>query len=81
MTAFEYVMIFIVCWWMGLFMVLPFGIRSQHELTEPGATYAAAPQAFSLRKKLVYTTILACIFTVVVSVTLQQEALWIALGF
>ena len=73
--------IFFLIWWVVLFAVLPFGIRSQHEAvgeemvpgTDPGA-----PAIPHLRRKLIWTTlvtavIFAAFYTVYVNhlVTLQ----------
>jgi predicted secreted protein len=54
--------IYFIIWWVVLFTVLPWGIRSQHETgsvadgTDPGA-----PAVPALRKKLVWTTLVATI--------------------
>lgn len=54
------VAIFFVIWWIVLFAVLPWGVRSQHESgdivpgTEPGA-----PAVHLVWKKLLWTTIVA----------------------
>ena len=54
--------IYFILWWLALFLVLPWGIRSQHEGgditpgTEPGA-----PVLPSIAKKLVWTTIVATV--------------------
>jgi predicted secreted protein len=54
--------IYFLIWWITLFAVLPFGIRSQHESddfaegTDPGA-----PMAAQIGKKLLWTTVVATI--------------------
>ena len=54
------VAIYFIIWWVVLFAVLPWGVRSQHEAgpiaqgTDPGA-----PILPMLRRKLVWTTIIA----------------------
>lgn len=52
--------IYFVLWWVVLFAVLPFGVRSQHEEGEgaPG-TDPGAPVAARMLMKLVWTTILS----------------------
>ncbi len=56
--------IYFLVWWIVLFAVLPFGIRSQHEQgtveegTDPGAPLA--PQLF--KKALITTVVSAVIF-------------------
>ena len=53
-TAFA---IFFLIWWVVLFAVLPWGVRSQHEHGEisPG-TDPGAPAVPHLRRKLLWTT-------------------------
>jgi len=54
--------IFLTIWWVVLFAVLPFGVRSQHETgqvergTDPGA-----PVAPMLLKKVLWTTAITAI--------------------
>jgi predicted secreted protein len=62
--------IYFLIWWLSLFAVLPFGIRSQHEGegfaegTDPGAPIAAR-----IGMKLVWTTIVASVvFGILVAV-------------
>jgi len=52
--------VFFVIWWLCLFVVLPFGVKSQHETDEviPG-TEAGAPHRPHLLKRALATTILA----------------------
>ena len=51
------VAIFFLIWWVVLFAVLPWGVRSQHEHGEisPG-TDPGAPAVPHLRRKLLWTT-------------------------
>jgi predicted secreted protein len=54
--------IYFIIWWVVLFAVLPWGVRSQHEHgafspgTEPGA-----PAIPNIKRKLVWTTIVAAV--------------------
>ena len=56
------VAIYFIFWWLVFFMVLPWGIRSQHEEgdivqgTDPGA-----PAAHGLKIKLAWTTVVASV--------------------
>jgi predicted secreted protein len=52
--------VFWLIWWVVLFAVLPWGIRSQHEgdATVPG-TDPGAPAISHLKSKLVWTTVVA----------------------
>ena len=53
---------FFLIWWVSLFAVLPWGIRSQHEGGEmaPG-TDPGAPANFRLGRKLLWTTAVALV--------------------
>ncbi|HXW49260.1 MAG TPA: DUF1467 family protein [Xanthobacteraceae bacterium] len=52
--------IFFLIWWVVLFAVLPWGIRSQHETedTVPG-TDPGAPTSVRIGRKLLWTTVVA----------------------
>jgi predicted secreted protein len=52
--------IYFIIWWMVLFAVLPFGVRSQHESGDvtPGSD-PGAPVVPQLARKLVWTTVVA----------------------
>lgn len=71
MTAFEYVMIFVVAWWVGLFAVLPFSVK-RTEVSD-GPEYHAAPEKVYLARILLVTTVLAVIVTVLVSWLIQHD--------
>ena len=66
MSVTTAIAIFFLIWWVTLFTVLPFGIRSQHEAgadEEPIApgTDPGAPTRFSLGRKLLWTTLVASV--------------------
>jgi predicted secreted protein len=54
--------IYFIIWWVVLFAVLPFGVRSQEEsgAVAPG-TDPGAPTLANLRRKLVWTTLAATV--------------------
>jgi predicted secreted protein len=54
--------IYFITWWVVLFAVLPFGIRSQHEDGDyaPG-TDPGAPVATGFKMKLVWTTVVTTV--------------------
>jgi predicted secreted protein len=54
--------IYFIIWWMVLFAVLPFGVRSQQESGDvtPGSD-PGAPALPQLARKLVWTTVVAAV--------------------
>ena len=56
------VAIFFLIWWVVLFAVLPWGIRSQHEAGDivPG-TDPGAPAIPNLKRKLLWTTLVSAV--------------------
>jgi len=87
-SIFTALAIYFVIWWIALFVVLPWGVRSQHESDEiaPPGTDPGAPVLTDLGRKLVWTTVVATAaftawFVVYIYrlVTLDQLAAW--LGF
>jgi predicted secreted protein len=60
MTTTTAVAIFFLIWWVVLFAVLPWGVRSQHEGGEvaPG-TDPGAPEVPRLGRKVIWTTVVA----------------------
>lgn len=62
MSLLSSVAVFFVIWWLCLFVVLPFGVKSQHESNEivPGSDPGAPQQPLFLRRALA-TTLLAMI--------------------
>jgi predicted secreted protein len=54
--------IFFLIWWVVLFAVLPFGVRSQHEDGEmPPGTDPGAPTIPRLGRKLLWTTLVSAV--------------------
>jgi predicted secreted protein len=55
--------VYFVIWWITLFLTLPFGVRSQHEVgagaegTDPGA-----PVLARMGRKLIWTTVISAVF-------------------
>jgi predicted secreted protein len=62
MTLTAAVAVYFILWWVVLFAILPFGIRSQHEEKEmaPG-TDPGAPVRHGLLMKAVATTIVSAV--------------------
>ena len=87
MSIFTALAIYFVIWWIVLFAVLPWGVRSQHESGEmtPG-TDPGAPVRPNIKRKLVWTTIVATVVFAAWSVvyvnrliTLDQLAGWLGM--
>ena len=54
--------LFLTIWWVVLFVVLPFGVRSQHEDGDvPAGTDPGAPVAPKLGWKVLWTTVITAI--------------------
>ncbi|HEY8565230.1 MAG TPA: DUF1467 family protein [Beijerinckiaceae bacterium] len=52
--------LYFIVWWIGLFAILPLGVRSQWEAGEVAAgTEPGAPTAPDLNEKAIWTTVLA----------------------
>lgn len=66
--------IYFILWWVCLFLVLPWGIRGQHEDgdivkgSEPGA-----PTVPNMKRKVIYTSILSAIIWVVIFVVIKFQ--------
>ncbi|MDP2410605.1 MAG: DUF1467 family protein [Pseudolabrys sp.] len=60
--ATTYFAIYFLIWWLTLFAVLPWGVRSQEESGDivPGSD-PGAPMAHRLGRKLIWTTLVACV--------------------
>ena len=62
MSVSSQIAIYFIVWWVVLFAVLPFGVRSQHE--EGGAvegTDPGAPVAHNMLRKIVWTTLISAV--------------------
>ena len=70
------VAIFFLIWWVVLFAVLPWGIRSQHEAGEivPG-TDPGAPAVPKLGRKLIWTTLVSVVVFVAFYVVYSDRLL------
>jgi predicted secreted protein len=77
--------IYFIIWWVVLFAVLPFGVRSQEESGDvaPGSD-PGAPARTNLKRKLLWTTLIAgfvfMLFFIVYSyrlITIDDLASWL----
>lgn len=60
MNLANHIIVFLVCWWLVLFIVLPFGVKSHYEEEsdedlEPGIE-KGAPVKANIAKKMLITT-------------------------
>lgn len=63
--------IYIICWWMALFCVLPIGVQSLEEAGEHAPSHdQGAPAAPGLRKKALWAVWLGAGFWLVVMVAI-----------
>jgi len=64
MSLVSSIAIYFVLWWLCLFVVLPFGVRSQHEANAvaPGTEPGAPVTPFLLRRVIATTLLSALIF-------------------
>jgi predicted secreted protein len=69
---------FFLIWWVTLFVVLPWGVRSQHESGEmtPG-TDPGAPTSFRLGRKLLWTTVTAAVIFAGIYIVYSEH--WVTL--
>jgi len=70
MTIFGMVITYAVCWWLVLFMVLPWGVRME-ENPQPGHAVSAPTQP-RLRRKLLITSLLALLPTLAFHLVVGQ---------
>ena len=60
--------IYFLIWWITLFAVLPWGIRTQNEDSVVPGTDPGAPTVPRLRNKLIWTTVVATVLWVICAV-------------
>lgn len=60
--------IYFLIWWLTLFAVLPFGVKSQHEAETAPGTDPGAPVLPRILAKLVWTTVVAGVIFAILSV-------------
>ena len=75
-TVVGAIAMYFVIWWILLFAVLPFGVRSQTEEGEVAiGSEPGAPAAPRLREKAVWTTLVAAAVLVLASATMPLAGL------
>lgn len=77
------VVVFTLVWWMVFFTMLPVGVRGQHEANEvvPGSE-PGAPVAPDLKRKALWTTMIAVPLTILIEIALTLGWLgpWFSTG-
>ncbi|RMB08827.1 DUF1467 family protein [Eilatimonas milleporae] len=59
------ILVYVICWWMVFFAMLPVGVKAQHE-SEDGVvqgTVPSAPVNPNLKKKALITSVIALVLT------------------
>jgi len=82
MNWFSGFVVWLILWWLTLFLILPIGIRGQHEEndvvegSEPGA-----PHTLNIKRKFLQTTIVSTVLWLfVVALILSGVVTWDQLG-
>lgn len=76
MQPFTYIAIYFIVWWVCLFVTLPFGVRGQHEDGEvTDGTEPGAPVNPYMLRKVLATTVLSAVVTLLIFWGLSNEAL------
>lgn len=70
MGAFEYIMIYIISWWLLLLPILSFGSDVPEEVE--GNAYHSAPKRANIGKKLLVTSLLAVLTTVLIAWAIRR---------
>jgi len=66
--------IYFVVWWLSLFVVLPWGIRGQHEEGDVvRGSELGAPVRARMKRKVIQTTILAGLIWLIIFVVIKFE--------
>lgn len=65
--------LYFICWWITLFAVLPFGIKSQIEDGDViGGTEPGAPTSLSLMRKAAWTTVFGTLVYILAASSLDM---------
>ena len=70
MSVLNIVLVFLIAWWLGWFLTLPFGVKPPDKI-EPGHA-SGAPDKPRLLIKAAIATGIACVITAVVVVIVQS---------
>ncbi|MDP7344518.1 MAG: DUF1467 family protein [Alphaproteobacteria bacterium] len=75
MSVFSIALIFVIAWWLGWFLTLPFGNRAPDK-SEPGHA-SSAPVRPRLLIKAAIATAIACVLTAIITLVILSD--WIDL--
>ena len=64
MSAVEFILVLVIVWWLIFFMTLPFGVR--RDANPPAGTDRGAPVAPLLVRKILATTIISLLISLVI---------------
>jgi predicted secreted protein len=80
MTLTSFVLIYIVVWWVVIFAVLPIGVKSVHESDEdqPEGVEEGAPARPRLLMKIVLTSLISVVLTVIVGMAWPSIDAWLS---
>ncbi len=68
--------IYLLCWWVVLFAVLPFGIKTQSEEGDVVAgTTESAPVAPRIIEKMIYTTLISAVIFAIIYIVIEYQLL------
>ena len=79
MTLTSFLLIYVVVWWVVIFAVLPIGVKSVHESDEdqPEGAEAGAPERPALLKKVVITSLVSVVISVVIAEAWPSIDAWL----
>ncbi|MBI1272823.1 MAG: DUF1467 family protein [Alphaproteobacteria bacterium] len=66
MTVFDGVALYLMIWWTAIFCTLPFGVRQPDQSEHVEGQMPGAPVRHGIKRKLLYTTLLAAVIWLVV---------------
>jgi len=70
MSFFNIALVFLIAWWLGWFLTLPFGIKAPDKVEEGHAS--SAPEKPRLLIKATIATAIACVLTGIVVVIITS---------
>ena len=80
MTLISFFLIYFVVWWTVIFAILPIGVKSVHEEPddEPKGVEGGAPTKPLLLKKLIATSLISLVLTVIIDYSWPSIDSWLS---